>query len=790
MPEDKPTTALPEKAGAPAIPGTILILPLPDVIIFPAMIAPLYLEDKTSIQIVDEASSKDRFLGTLAVHTKSNAFPAPDELYRVGTVCRILKLMKNPDGTQTILVQGIKRFFVREWQTAEQRLVAAIDLLEDRGESDKELAAMSVNVKQLAQRMVELDPQIPKEVGVLLANIQDVSMLCDVVTSGLNIPLDQKQGILETLDVKERYKKVTPLLTQQMEILELGSKIQSQVKDSIDKNQQKYLLREQMKAIQKELGEGDEHSVEMEALKKKILEAKMPPEVEKEARHELERLAMMPTAAPEHSMIKTYIDWLVEVPWSKQTVDRLDIKRAQVILDEDHYGLEKVKKRIVEYLAVRKMKNDMHGPILCFVGPPGVGKTSLGRSIARALERTFVRISLGGVRDEAEIRGHRRTYIGALPGRIIQGLKKAGSNNPVFMLDEVDKLGNDFRGDPASALLEVLDPEQNNSFSDHYLNVPFDLSKVMFITTANMLDSVPPALHDRMEIMEFYGYTAEEKLAIAQRYLVTRQLKEHGVKPEQLCIEDSALKLLIASYTKEAGLRNLEREIATIVRGVARILAENGKIRKCIRVGAKDIVKYLGPVKFEPEVKERTARCGVATGLAWTAVGGDILFVEATKMPGKGGLMLTGHLGEVMKESAQAAMSYLRANARDFRIDQKMFSEQDFHVHVPAGAIPKDGPSAGVTMLSALSSLLLNRPVKNTVAMTGEITLRGAVLPIGGLKEKVLAAKQAGIFTVIVPTRNKKDIIDLPASVRKDMTFDYVSDMRQAVRLALEDGKR
>ena len=583
----------------------------------------------------------------------------------------------------------------------------------------------------------------------MVNNIKAPHILADIIASNLNLSTSDKQGILETFDVRERLSKVHLFLNKEVQVLELGNKIQSQVKEDMDRTQREYYLREQLKAIKKELGELDEHSAEIKELKDKIKKAKMPPEAQTAAEKELDRLAKIPPASAEYTVARTYLDWLAELPWSESTEDNLDIKEAQKILDEDHYDLEKVKKRILEYLAVRKLKASMKGPILCFVGPPGVGKTSLGKSIARTMGRKFIRISLGGVRDEAEIRGHRRTYVGALPGRIIQGVKKAGSNNPIFMLDEVDKIGMDFRGDPSSALLEVLDPEQNFSFSDHYIDVPFDLSKVMFITTANVLDTIPPALRDRMETLELPGYSEDQKLMIAKEFLIRKEIDEHGLNSDYIEFQDSAVQVIINSYTREAGVRNLEREIAAICRGVAKDVAAG--VTGKVLIGPENLHKFLGPVKFFPEVADRTSEPGVATGLAWTPTGGDIIFVEATKMRGEKGLTLTGQLGDVMKESAQAALAYVRSKAKDFGIDEDFFEKNDLHVHVPAGAIPKDGPSAGITMLIALVSLLTNKPVRNDVAMTGEITLRGLVLPVGGIKEKVLAAMRAGIKTIILP---------------------------------------
>jgi len=650
-------------------------------------------------------------------------------------------------------------------------------------QKDIEIDAMYINLKNLYKKAVEMAPYLSSELAQIAMKIESPGNLADLIASTINIGVTEKQEILGKLDLNERLKKVTILLNREVETLELSSRIQSHVKEGIDKTQREYYLREQLKAIQKELGETDDRYTEIEELRKKIFDAKMPSDVHKVAEKELDRLSKMSTMSAEYTVSRTYIDWLTELPWSKATEDNLNIKDANRILNEDHYDLERVKKRILEYLAVRKLKSDMKGPILCFVGPPGVGKTSLGKSIARALGRKFMRISLGGIRDEAEIRGHRRTYVGALPGRIVQGIKKAGSNNPVFMLDEVDKIGMDFRGDPSSALLEVLDPEQNFSFSDHYLEVSFDLSKVMFIATANMLDPVPPALKDRMEVLELPGYTEEEKLMIAKQFLIPKERFEHGLNEEQIEFEDEGLRVIIHSYTREAGVRNFEREIAAICRAVAKSVAEGKAEKQLITVDS--IHGFLGPIKYFSEIAERTKYSGVATGLAWTPTGGDILFIESTKMRGKGNLSLTGQLGDVMKESAQAALSYIRSKASDYNIIEDFFEKNDIHVHVPQGAIPKDGPSAGITMLVSLVSMLTDKHVRNDVAMTGEITLRGLVLPVGGIKEKVLAAKRAGIRNVILPKLNEKDLEEVPESIKSNMEFMFIEKMDEAVEICL-----
>jgi ATP-dependent Lon protease len=697
-------------------------------------------------------------------------------------------MLKMPDGTQRLLIQGLARMRIVEFTQREPYFRARIERLNDRNAEGMEVQALSVNIKGLFKKYMEMSPHLPQELAVVVHNVEDAGSLADLVAANLNVKTPEKQEILETLDVRARLEKVLKLLSQQVQILELGSKIQSEVKDQMEKVQREYYLREQLKAIQRELGETDERTAEIQELRERIEKANLPEEAKAVAERELDRLAKMPPAAAEYTVSRTYLDWILDLPWSISTQDNLDIDRARRILDQDHYDLEKVKKRILEYLAVRKLKPDAKGPILCFVGPPGTGKTSLGRSIARALGRKFVRLSLGGVRDEAEIRGHRRTYVGALPGRIIQGLRKAGSNNPVFMLDEVDKLGMDFRGDPSSALLEVLDPEQNHSFSDHYLEVPFDLSRVMFITTANVLETIPSPLRDRMEVLDLPGYTLEEKVMIAKKYLIPRQLEAHGITSKHLSIPSKTIQKIVRDYTREAGLRNLEREIAAICRAVASQVASGKEER--VTVKPSMLHTYLGPVKFFSEVAERTAQTGVATGLAWTPAGGDILFVEATKMPGKKSLILTGQLGDVMKESAQAALSFIRSKAQELGVDPEFFEKHDIHVHVPEGAIPKDGPSAGVTIFVALVSLLTGRPVRPDVAMTGEITLRGMVLPVGGIKEKVLAAHRAGIYTVILPEKNRKDLEEVPEKIRKEMSFKFVRRMEELIPLVFRQARR
>lgn len=776
-------TAIPLQTQVLTIPEEIPLLPVMDVALFPKMVMPLMIWEKSWIQLVDEALMKDHLIGLIMIQGKGHDPLTPDDLYGYGTVGSILKMAKVPEGGVRLMVQGLSRFKITEFTATSPYFKARIEILKDLLESNIETDALTNSARGLFTKVLELSPYLPSELGLLAQSVEDPGSLADMIASILNVSKEDKQDILETLAVKQRLQKLTVILTKELEVLELGKKIQSEVKDGIDKTQREYYLREQLKAIQKELGEKDEKSLEIEEYRKKIVERKLSPAAAKEAERELNRLARMSPSSPEYTVALTYLDWLTELPWGTQTEDNLDIEAAAKVLDEDHFDLEKVKKRILEYLAVRKLKPDMKGPILCFAGPPGTGKTSLGRSIARALGRKFVRLSLGGVRDEAEIRGHRRTYVGALPGRIIQGLKKAGSNNPVFILDEIDKVGADFRGDPSSALLEVLDPEQNSTFSDHYLEVEFDLSKVMFITTANILDTVPPALRDRMEVLDLSGYIEEEKIQIAHNHLIPKQIKEHGLTEKNLAFNKKALQTIIRSYTREAGLRNLEREIASVCRGVAKEIAE-GKI-KGKKISPEDLHQYLGPIHFFSEIAERTQEPGVATGLAWTQAGGDILFVEATKMPGRRTLTLTGQLGEVMKESAGAAMSYIRSKAGQLGIEEDFYEKNDIHIHVPAGAIPKDGPSAGIAMMTALTSLLTDRPVRGDLAMTGEITLRGLVLPVGGIKEKVLAAKRAGIGTVILPKKNEKDLEEIPPHLKKGLKFHFVERMDEVFNLAL-----
>jgi len=769
--------------GTENIPDNLPVLPLFDAVLFPKMVLPLVVIEDHSVKLVDEAMSKDRIIGLLVSKSKSKEKTSPQEdLATIGTSAMILKMAKTEDNKAQLLVQGLGRFKVKQFSHTEPYLRADIEDILDEEDSGKEVEAMKTNIISLFDRIVELSPGLPMEIASMSSSIEEPGILADMVASTINSPTEDKQKVLETANVKKRLKEVTKQLNQQLDILELGNKIQTQVKGDMDKTQREYYLRKQLKAIQEELGESDEATVELDEYRAKIDEANLPEEAKNEAERELNRLSKMHPSSAEYTVASTYLDWITALPWHASTEDVLDIKKARKTLDEDHYGLEKPKKRVLEYLAVRKLKPESKGPILCLAGPPGTGKTSLGRSIARSLGRKFHRISLGGVRDEAEIRGHRRTYVGALPGRIIQGLRRAESNNPIFMLDEIDKVGSDFRGDPSSALLEVLDPEQNFSFSDHYLDVPFDLSKVMFITTANVLDTIPSALRDRMEVLELHGYTLDEKIKIANRYLIPRQRRAHGLKSDQISFTKGAVRLIIAGYTREAGLRNLEREIANICRRVAATIVE-GDV-KSVSVKKVSVAKYLGPVKINTETKSRVATPGVVMGLAWTPTGGELLFIEATAMKGQKGLTLTGQLGDVMKESATTALSFIRSNAKRLGVDEDFFSKHDIHIHVPAGAIPKDGPSAGVTMLTALTSLLSGKTIRKNLAMTGEITLRGQVLPVGGIKEKVLAAHRAGIKTLILPKWNEKDLQDIPKKVLKDIEFHFPEKMLDGVKIA------
>ena len=763
------------------------IMPLRNSVFFPKQMMPLSVGRKSTIQLVDDAFRDDLPILIVAQKDANVERPTPEDIHKLGTIARILKVYNLPDGSKSVFVQGLYRAQIFNLVQQEPYMKGFAQRVDERRSENIEIEALITAIKNSFKKAVDLAPDLTSEHLSLIMNTEDPSQVADMSMWLINVPVKEKQDVLEELDVHERLKKGNLYLSKLVQRLELGNKIQNEVQDEINKNQRDYFLREQMKAIKHELGEDDEN-VEVNELKKRINEGNYPEEIKKTAEKELDRLQRMHPASAEYTVARTYLDWLLDLPWNTSTEDNLDIEAAGKSLEKDHYGLDKVKKRILEYLAVRKLKNDMRGPILCFVGPPGVGKTSLGKSIANALGRKFVRMSLGGVHDEAEIRGHRRTYIGALPGRIIQGIKKAGSNNPVFMLDEVDKIGMDFRGDPSSALLEVLDPEQNFSFSDHYLELPFDLSKVMFIATGNMMEPIPPALRDRMEIIEIPSYVEDEKLNIAKNFLVPKQQREHGLKDGQIKFTDEAIHQIISGYTKEAGVRNLERKIADICRGVAREVA--GGSKKEFVIDGESVVKYLGRQKFYTDFSERINKPGIATGLAWTPVGGDILFIEATRMKGKGNLILTGQLGDVMKESAQAALSFIGSNAEALGIEPDFREKYDIHVHVPAGAVPKDGPSAGVTILTALVSLLTGRLVRNDLAMTGEITLRGAVLPIGGVKEKVIAAVRSGIKTIVLPKKNEFDLDEVPVHVRDQVKFKFVNEMQEVLGIALRASKK
>ena len=765
------------------------VMPLRNTVLFPQQVIPIYIGRERSLKLINDLDPKKRYIVVVAQEDGSIEDPKSSDLYAYGTLAQVLKVFDMPDNSKSAIVQGISRVKILDYTNQEPYFSAAVESMEDEPITDGlEVDALAANLRQAFDELMKVAPNLTEEHSGMLKNIQKPNRLTDRAISVITISNQEKQEILEELNVKKRIEKALNLISREIQRIKLGEEIQSEVHDEITKTQREYYLREQMKAIKKELGE-DEGSVETKELEDKLKAAKLPEDAEKVAMKELDRLSRIPTQSPEYNVSRTYIEWLSDLPWSESTDDRIDLKEAMKILDDDHYGLDKVKERIIEYLAVRNLKQKkdpdgrVRGPILCFGGPPGVGKTSLGKSIARAMGRKFVRLSLGGVRDEAEIRGHRRTYIGALPGRIIQSIKKAGTNNPVFMLDEIDKLGADFRGDPSSALLEVLDPEQNHSFSDHYLEVDFDLSNVMFISTANYQDAIPPALRDRMEILEFTGYIEDEKVQIAKRHILPKQVKENGLTKEQVTFDAGSVKELIRSYTREAGVRNLEREIANVLRKVARELVEEET--KKTKITKAKVGEYLGAPRFHSELAERTTKPGVVTGLAWTAAGGDILFIESTKMKGKGRLTLTGQLGDVMKESATAGLTFVRSHAEEFGLDPDFNENTDIHIHVPAGAIPKDGPSAGVSMVTSLVSLLSGIPVKEKVAMTGEITLRGNVLPIGGVKEKVTAAHRAGIKEVILPDHNRKDLEDVPKHVAKDLKFHFAKEINDVLIVAL-----
>jgi len=770
------------------LPDALPVLPLRETVTFPETLTPLAVGQERSIQLVNDVLGANRMLAMVASRDPGDDQPGPDDLHEVGVVGVVARMMKVPDGSLRVLVQGMQRVRLGPYVAEQPYLVARIAELPDVVEDGTELEALTRNVQRTFSEIIEQIPYLPEELQMAVANLDEPSALAHLIAGALRITVEEKQELLEEVNVVARLRRLSQILARELEVVQLGSQIQSQVQSEIDKGQREFYLRQQLKAIQEELGESDEQQAEVNELREKIEEAELPEHAQKAAERELSRLEKLPPAAAEHGVIRTYLEWLVELPWSVETEDNLDIAHAREVLDADHYDLEKVKDRILEYLAVRKLKPDSPGPILCFVGPPGVGKTSLGKSISRALGRKFERISVGGVRDEAEIRGHRRTYIGALPGTIIRALRDAGSRNPVFMIDEIDKMGADFRGDPASAMLEVLDPAQNDSFRDHYLDLEFDLSEVMFIATANILDTIPGPLQDRMETIELAGYTLEEKKHIARRYLVPRQIEANGLKPSQIEFADPALSAIVEEYTREAGVRNLERQIGTICRKVAREVAEGKAANGKVKVSAKRARELLGRRRFFAEQRRRTKDPGVSTGLAWTPTGGDVLFIEATSMPGSGALTITGQLGDVMKESAQAALSYVRGHWRELAstLSEDWFAKHDIHIHVPAGAVPKDGPSAGVAMTVALASLISGRPVRNDVAMTGEVTLTGQVLPIGGLKEKSLAAQRAGIKRVIVPERNEGDVGEIPEDERSELEFVYVDEVARAIEAALE----
>lgn len=784
----------PDTAAPNTLPSELPILPLRNSVFFPGAVMPLTIGRTKTIRLIEEATKEKSLLGIITQRAPEIDDPALEDLYKVGTVARIIKMARAGKDGFNIVVEGVSRFKVEEFSQTDPFFIAKVSALADEGTNDVEVEALSLNLRNTAREVIDLLPEIPVMAKQLLDSITAPGHLADLITANIDATIEEKQDVLEAVALKKRLVKVLELLNRQFEVLKLSNKINTQVKGEMSKTQREYYLRQQLKAIREELGDKDDEENGLEELKKRLKDANLPEDAEKVAKREIKRMSNMQPSQAEYTVARTYLDWLADLPWTKSSKDNLNLDNAKKILDSDHYGLERIKKRIIEYLAVRKLKDDMKGPILCFLGPPGVGKTSLGRSIASSLGRKFHRMSLGGVRDEAEIRGHRRTYIGALPGRIIQGMKKSGTNNPVFLLDEIDKLGHDFRGDPSSALLEVLDPEQNSTFSDHYLDVPFDLSKVLFIATANETDTIPAALKDRMEVIELPGYTFEEKLNIAKQHLIPKQILAHGITAEHIEMPDETIMQLAHSYTREAGVRNLEREVASVCRYVAVLVAkwkqENPeKPFKKIVVDKERLEKILGPERFYNETSERTSIPGIATGLAWTAAGGDLLFIEATRMGGKGSLILTGKLGEVMKESAQTALSWVRSRAADLAlassINEHFLDKTDVHIHFPAGAIPKDGPSAGVTIITALVSLLTGRRARANVAMTGEVTLRGLVLPVGGIKEKVLAAHRAGVKQVILPARNQKDLDDIPKNVRSEIKFIFAKNVDEVLDAAL-----
>ncbi len=764
----------------------LAVLPIRNAVLFPGQVAPFDVGRDKSVALVENVHrNASPVIAIFTQRDPSTDDPGPEELYPIGCAARVLKALKHSSGNYSLILQGLTRIRYGETLQEDPYLRARISRVESTPLEDVEAEALAMSLRDVAKQVIQLMPELPREAASLMDSVHAPGSLSDLVAANLDAPVEEKAQLIETVDVKERIRKVLRLLTRQLEILKMRERINSQIKEEMGKNQREYVLRQQLKAIKEELGEDEGDQSDLDGLEERIAKADLPSEAHEVAKKQLKRLRAMQVGSAEYTVVRTYLDWIVDLPWSKTTDDRLEIAEVRKVLDEDHYGLEKVKKRIVEYLAVRKLKKDKRGPILCLLGPPGVGKTSLGKSIASAIGRKFVRISLGGVHDEAAIRGHRRTYVGALPGQLIQGMKKAGTINPVFMLDEIDKVGHDFRGDPSAALLEVLDPEQNNTFADHYLEIPYDLSKVMFVATANIADPIPPPLRDRMEILDLPGYTRREKLAIARQHLLPKQLEEHGLSGEQVTITDEAIEELIEHYTREAGVRSLERQVASVIRGVAVKVAEGDSAHRTIKT-EDDLREFLGPIKYTSEVAERTEETGVCTGLAWTSAGGEILFIEATRMFGTGKLQLTGQLGDVMKESAHAALSYVRSNAQKYGIAKDFLDKSDVHIHIPAGAMPKDGPSAGITMFTALVSLLTGIRVRHDVAMTGEISLRGRVLPIGGFKEKTLAAHRAGIRRIVFPERNKADLEEVPKEIRDELEFVPVTHLEEVLTAALE----
>ena len=781
-----PTPAPPPTEEEMRFGDELAVLPIRNAVLFPGAVAPFDVGREKSVALVEEVHNQaSPVIAIFAQRDPATDDPTADDLYPVGCAARVLKALKHSSGNYSLILQGLVRIRLSDLTQTTPYLRAKIVRVESPSLEDVEAEALAMSLRDVAKQVIQLMPELPREAASLIDSIQAPGALADLVAANLDAPVEEKSQLIETVDIKERIRKVLRLLTRQLEILKMRERINSQIKEEMGKNQREYVLRQQLKAIKEELGEDEGDQGDLDGLEERISKAELPTEADQVAKKQLKRLRTMQVGSAEYTVVRTYLDWILDLPWHDTTDDNMDIAEVRQVLDEDHYGLEKVKKRIVEYLAVRKLKKDKKGPILCLLGPPGVGKTSLGKSIARALGRKFVRVSLGGVHDEAAIRGHRRTYVGALPGQIIQGMKKASTVNPVFMMDEVDKIGHDFRGDPSAALLEVLDPEQNNSFADHYLEIPYDLSKVMFVATANLADPIPPPLRDRMEVLDLPGYTRREKLAIARRHLIPKQLEEHGLNDERLQITDEAIEEVIEHYTREAGVRSLERQLASVIRGVAVKVAEGDNTPRIVKT-EEDVRGFLGATKYTSEVAERTEETGVATGLAWTSAGGEILFIEATRMFGTGKLQLTGQLGDVMKESAQAALSYVRSNAEKYDIARDFIEKSDIHIHIPAGAMPKDGPSAGITMFTALVSLLTGIRVRHDVAMTGELSLRGRVLPIGGVKEKVLAAHRAGIKRIILPERNKPDLEDIPREVRDELEFLPVSRLDEVLKAALE----